>query len=183
MAWRLQEVLRSAVSRLGLAGRLAQNEALLLWSEVVGEKLAARTEARAVKEGVLVVSVPGSAWAAELSLLKQDVLDRLNERLGEGTIKDIRFRVARGDARPSSVVPQGGSGQELPALTVEEKCAIRELAAAVPVPSLSEAYARVMESHRRREKQRWAQGWRPCRRCGLLREPGEGRCPGCGGEA
>ncbi|MCB9586323.1 MAG: DUF721 domain-containing protein [Polyangiaceae bacterium] len=67
-------------------GRLRQ-----LWREVVGPRVAARSEAGWLKGDVLTVKVASPVWAQELALLSEPILARLNE--AGVKVKQLRFRV------------------------------------------------------------------------------------------
>jgi len=42
------------------------------------------------------VEVEGSAWMHELSFLKRDMIREINQRLGSGRVRDVRFVMPRG---------------------------------------------------------------------------------------
>jgi hypothetical protein len=62
-----------------------------LWKDAVGARIAERAKPVAMYEGVLLLRVPTSVWAHELSLLGEDVCERLRERGVE--VRELRFRV------------------------------------------------------------------------------------------
>jgi len=91
------------ISPLGdaLQGMLREHEiqeplrphiARAIWAEVVGPEIAAATIAETVRGGVVFVRVKSNVWANELTFLKQDILDRLNRRLGAKILTDIHFK-------------------------------------------------------------------------------------------
>jgi predicted nucleic acid-binding Zn ribbon protein len=67
------------------------------WADVVGEQIAAVTSPVAERGGEATVSCSDSVWAQELDLMQGQLLERLQERLGERAPKSLRFRVQ--DAR------------------------------------------------------------------------------------
>jgi hypothetical protein len=79
------------VNRLGRVQELLEPRAIVAWSDVAGSRVAARTRAESLKGGTLVVRVDGAAWLHELTYLKPDLLARLNQRLGGGVVREIRF--------------------------------------------------------------------------------------------
>ena len=91
MAKSLGSILNQVLERYGLAQRAKEIEALNLWPEVVGEKIASVTEAKDVREGRLFVSVQNSVWRNELYYLKPDFMQALNSRLGQNIVYDIVF--------------------------------------------------------------------------------------------
>ncbi len=102
---RIQGPLQDLLGRLRLTDAMSGWRAVEAWPEVVGERIAARTRATAFRDGVLVVEVSGAAWMNELTYLKRRMIDELNDRLGTGTVRDLRFQPAAGgpgtgDRRP-----------------------------------------------------------------------------------
>lgn len=87
----LGTALEDVLTRLGIRGRLREYDAVGHWSSVVGPQVARVTEARSIRQGVLVVRVNNGPWRAELQLLKPDIIRKLNDDLGEPIVKDIRF--------------------------------------------------------------------------------------------
>ena len=67
-----------------------------VWGEVVGERIA--TVARPVSErgGEATIDCSDSVWAQELDLMQGQLLERLQERLGERAPQSLRFRVSDG---------------------------------------------------------------------------------------
>lgn len=56
------------------------------WAELVGEELAEHCTPESFVDGKLVVRTDSTAWATQLRLLTRDVLKRLNDDLGDGTV-------------------------------------------------------------------------------------------------
>jgi predicted nucleic acid-binding Zn ribbon protein len=63
------------------------------WDELVGDRIAAHARPRSLRDGALTVDVDDPAWASQLGYLEHDLLERLAERLGEGVVGSIRYRV------------------------------------------------------------------------------------------
>ena len=79
------------VRNLGIDRRIREYDAVAEWGRVVGEQVARVTEARSIKQGVLVVRVGNGPWRNELQLLKADIIRKVNKALGEEIVKDIHF--------------------------------------------------------------------------------------------
>ncbi len=77
----------------GLEGEVEGQAALARWEEVVGERIAGVARPTGVSRGVLFVEVASSAWLAELTLMRHDILRRLNGGEG-GKVDRIVFRLA-----------------------------------------------------------------------------------------
>ena len=75
--------------------RMARAQSILKrWDLVVGEALAERSWPDKFERGTVWVAVEGSAWAQELRMIKELILDRLRERSGDPSMFiDLRFGV------------------------------------------------------------------------------------------
>lgn len=87
------EPLRAILERAGENRFARAREAIpaALWREAVGARIAERARPLSLEDGTLVLRVPTSVWANELSLLADEVFARLRER---GVVaRELRFRV------------------------------------------------------------------------------------------
>lgn len=68
------------------------------WADVVGPAIAAEAQPVAERAGTITVACRSAPWASELELLAPDLLEKLNDALGdpEGRpAKGLRARVGR----------------------------------------------------------------------------------------
>ena len=79
------------------------------WAAVVGPQVAGVTQVEAVRDGVLFVRVKNSVWANELTLLKEDMVRRLNSAIGGRVLTDIHFK-ASGLAREKKKITSFTAG-------------------------------------------------------------------------
>ena len=79
-----------------LAARVAPDTPLgsvqAVWPGVVGDPIAAVTTIISERAGDLEVGCESAVWADELSMMEPQIRDRLNEKLGDQSIKTIKFR-------------------------------------------------------------------------------------------
>jgi predicted nucleic acid-binding Zn ribbon protein len=59
------------------------------WAELVGDEVARHCTPESFADGRLVVRTDSTAWATQLRLLSSQVVRRLNEELGHGTVTVI----------------------------------------------------------------------------------------------
>jgi hypothetical protein len=74
------------------------------WAEIVGSQLAAHTQPDSFDDGELVVAADSPAWATQVRLLAPQLLKRLAEELGAGTVRRVRVR---GPSGPSAAARRG----------------------------------------------------------------------------
>ncbi len=88
---KIGNVILQTLNRMGFAERLQRQTAVMRWEEIVGDTIAAETEALRIEGSTLVVRVHRAAWRQQLTYLKEGLLVKLKAELGEDSIKDIRF--------------------------------------------------------------------------------------------
>ena len=115
---------------LGLDERLHQYRALVIWEDVVGPQIAARTRPVRIREGVLEVNVDQPTWMQQLQLMKPKILAQLNGELGKGTLKDIYLKRGKINVRLDETVEQPPAWRMVK-LSEEEKQQVQQLVDAI----------------------------------------------------
>jgi predicted nucleic acid-binding Zn ribbon protein len=88
------ELLGSFLEKKGLREALERVDAAGEWDERVGEAIGQVTKARGVSGTTLFVEVKSSPWLMELNLMKEEILDRVNQGRDQGLIERIVFVLA-----------------------------------------------------------------------------------------
>ena len=87
----LKSAINTFLKKAGLEKGVSQNNALLVWKEVVGERVSQNTTPEKVESGTLYIKTSNSTWRQELVFKKTDIIKKLNNTLGKNTIKEIKF--------------------------------------------------------------------------------------------
>lgn len=87
----LKLTIDSMLRRFGIDNAIAQNDAIHIWNEVVGEAVAKNTTPDRVEHGVLIVKVSSPTWRQELFFQKNEIIKKLNTKIEKKVIRDIRF--------------------------------------------------------------------------------------------
>lgn len=82
------------MDRLGIREGVARQGALTRWEEVVGPQIAEVARATGVDQGTLFVEVVSSSWISELSLMRRELMARLNAGQDAGRIERLVFTLA-----------------------------------------------------------------------------------------
>jgi predicted nucleic acid-binding Zn ribbon protein len=69
------------------------------WTDIVGPQLALHTKPEHFEAGELTVSADSPAWATQVRLMAPQLLKRLGEELGHGTVRHIRVKGPAGPPR------------------------------------------------------------------------------------
>ena len=92
-------ILDDLIARLPFRERLREHAVWNVWREVVGPLLASRAEPVRIEEGKLFVRVANSTWMQELQFLKDELCNRLNQRLGATLVHEIFLILGAGKRR------------------------------------------------------------------------------------
>ena len=87
----LKSAIKKAVRNAGVEKAIKQESAVFLWGEVVGKRISSVTTAEKVDKGVLTVKTESPTWRQELHMQKKEIIDKINNKIGSKTIKEIRF--------------------------------------------------------------------------------------------
>ncbi|HEY3413358.1 MAG TPA: DUF721 domain-containing protein [Armatimonadota bacterium] len=145
-------------------------QAVNVWDRVAGPAVASVTRADIVRDGVLWVFTPSSAWSQELSMLRPNLIAGINAAIGIEAVTDIRFRVKRlPTRRPDEPAPD-----RLPkTLTADERKLVADLAARLE-PDAGAVIGGLAERMMARPDRSGI-----CPVCSGPMDPGRDRCPFC----
>ena len=87
----LKKAIEEAIDSAGIKSALSQEAAVVLWGSVVGETVSSVTKAERVESGVLIVKVETAVWRQELHMQKEEIINKINKKIGTRAIRDIRF--------------------------------------------------------------------------------------------
>lgn len=85
------DLLPHFLNRRGLAAKVEAASVLGEWERLVGPQISAVTRPIRVSEGALIVAVATSAWMMELTLIKGELMRRINAGKGAGRIQQLVF--------------------------------------------------------------------------------------------
>jgi len=80
----LKFALERRIKSLGITRKIDAGRVLAAWNEAVGAQVASKAAAESLDGGVLT-------WRHQLSLTRQEMIDRLNSVLGSRVVKDLYF--------------------------------------------------------------------------------------------
>jgi hypothetical protein len=112
------------------------------WPDAVGAQIARHAwPSRLARDGTLHVATSSAAWAHELGLLAQDVLERLRSAAPAAAPARLRFAVGR-VPEPGRQAPERTTRATAPEPTAAQRAAAEKIAAGVRDPTLRELVAR-----------------------------------------
>ncbi len=68
-------------------------EALKDWESLVGPRAAAHTKPLYIENRTLYVAAEGSAWAQEISFMRNKIMRGINNRLGRPHVNEVKCKI------------------------------------------------------------------------------------------
>ncbi|MFI6514543.1 DUF721 domain-containing protein [Spirillospora sp. NPDC050679] len=84
--------IRDLLATRGWEQRAAVGGVFGNWPGIVGPELAEHTRPERFENGVLTVVADSTTWATQLRLLAATLVRRLNEELGQGTVRQVKVQ-------------------------------------------------------------------------------------------
>ena len=88
----LTSALGGLLEQNGWQQRVAMGSVFGRWAELVGADLAAHTKPDSFADGELAVIADSTAWATQVRLLAPMLVRRLNEEVGDGSVRRVKVR-------------------------------------------------------------------------------------------
>ena len=120
-----------------------------MWEAVVWPHIEKKATPEGIRNGILQVSVVSSVWMQELTFMKQQILERINQACVSSGVKDVRFRLGK------TLPGMDNSDEEmLPELTEEEQKEIEQQTATVTDRDLRDSLQRLFSIGMKSKKKR-----------------------------
>lgn len=84
--------MRQAIEQQGLERGIGEQRLLQQWEELVGPAIAAHSTPQRLRGGVLWLQVGEAAWRQELSLMRRELIAKINAWAGEEIVTELRLR-------------------------------------------------------------------------------------------
>lgn len=88
---RLGDVLPEVTRTLGLPDPSTLRDLRTAWPELVGDRIAAHSTPRTLREHVLTITVDSAPWATQLRYLESGLVERLEQHVGVGVVTRVRI--------------------------------------------------------------------------------------------
>lgn len=88
----LAEAIGDYIKEMKLDKGLSEIALINSWEEVAGRAIASRTSRIYIKDGILYIHLKSSVVRNELLMLRQELMEKLNQKAGRDIIKEIILR-------------------------------------------------------------------------------------------
>jgi hypothetical protein len=138
---KLSYTLGSLLKARGLQGRLSEYRIFGQWEKTVGAVIASHARPQSVRGGKLYLDVDSPAWMQQLSLLKPEIIEKVNKNFGKTAIKDIVLNLGE-IVRPQRSPEQPAARTDISA---EERRKIEQYVGEIRDADVRQAVRRVIE--------------------------------------
>lgn len=87
----VSDVLTDLTEKLGWENVLSESDLLENWADVVGSEVASHSTPQGIQNGILIISCDSTPWAAQLRLMRNELLERINLVQPNAQVKALRF--------------------------------------------------------------------------------------------
>lgn len=88
----LATVMHEAIIQHGLESGMREQRILGDWETIVGTAIARQSVPRRLRNGILWISVRDAAWRQELSVMRRELIAKINAAVGADVVQEIRLR-------------------------------------------------------------------------------------------
>ena len=139
---RLSATIEKILNERGWGAKLKEYRVFGLWAKAVGPGIARHSQPASIRGRRLTVIVDSSAWMQQLSMLKPEIIAKVNARLGPDGIEGITLKLGELEG------PAGPPEESRPAagpLDTAERDRIEEYLAGIADPDARAALRQVIE--------------------------------------
>lgn len=87
----VRDAIVSFFQSIGMREKFDENLSIAFWDTCVGKEIARHTEPQKVVKGTMFVRVDNDVWRNELTFLKNEIIQKLNQKVGKKAIREIKF--------------------------------------------------------------------------------------------
>jgi predicted nucleic acid-binding Zn ribbon protein len=88
----LGSAIREYLKETKIDGKIAEIEAVNLWESIIGKQIARATSSIYIKDGTLFVHLKSSIVRNELFMMRNDIMQAINQRIGSRVVKAVILR-------------------------------------------------------------------------------------------
>jgi hypothetical protein len=133
----------------GMQSRLQEYRISGQWARTVGLAIARHAQPLTLRGGRLVLIVDSPAWMQQLSLMRPEIIEKLNHNVGAQTVREITLKLGEIASSPM----QSPAGERIPAeITPEERQRIEQSLHVIDDDDIRDAIKRMIEKDLLRKK-------------------------------
>jgi predicted nucleic acid-binding Zn ribbon protein len=89
---KISDVIRECLHEMQIDRKLKEVNLVSQWESMMGRTVSVRTDKIYIRNRILYIHVTSSVLKSELMMMRQEIVDKLNEHVGEKLIESIVIR-------------------------------------------------------------------------------------------
>ena len=89
---KMVDIIPITLRHMGIEKKYNSQSIIVHWKKIVGSEISTHAYPIIVQSGILVIGVNNSVWLHHLSMMKDNIISKINQFIGEKLILDIRFQ-------------------------------------------------------------------------------------------
>lgn len=179
----IREILPKTVKEIGMERPFCTQSVIFYWEKIVGADLAEQSKPLSIHQGTLLLAVKNSVWCHHLSMMKSQLVQKINQFAHKIVVKEIRFR----NQFWTKEIPDE-KGEEYLDLSREirrtllheqEVSYVSDLSACIKDETLRALIQRVLCRHVASCRIKRKHHWHSCAKCSVLCPKEEELCNAC----
>ncbi|MBU1700254.1 MAG: DUF721 domain-containing protein [Candidatus Eisenbacteria bacterium] len=85
--------LKKFLEQSGLKAGIKKQHVLDAWPEIVGPQFAKKSRPKNISGGTLWVEAAGSSWAAQITMVRREIINKYKKRFGRLPFQEIKTTV------------------------------------------------------------------------------------------
>jgi len=91
----INSILDNYVLESELGKKLKKFSVFNHWEEIVGKEISRKAKPQKIFKSILYISVSGPSWANELSMMSEQLIEKINTYIGDEIITKLRFKITQ----------------------------------------------------------------------------------------
>ncbi|MFO7818699.1 MAG: DUF721 domain-containing protein [Halanaerobacter sp.] len=179
MAESIDELLDKTLRNLGISKKIKKTQILNTWSQVIGEEIKEHTEAKYFDRGTLFVNVDNSSWAHQLLFMKENLITKINKKLKEELLREIRFKVGNISDKDYDFSKAKRNEKKKVNLNQREEEKLKQTANCINDDKLRKKFLNLLTESKKTNKWRMKNDWHECPVCEVLVPEFKEKCSIC----
>lgn len=179
---KMTDIIPMTLRNMGLQKKYNSQSILVHWKKIVGDEIAIHAYPIVVQNGIVVLGVNNSVWCHHLSMMKENIISKINDFIGEKIISDIRFQAGylqKLQNEEHTNIDALRSQKHKIKLDAPDHKIIYQAAENVHDNYLKQKIIRVMRRDFILKKLKKQNNWHQCASCTVLCPPEESYCSVC----
>ncbi len=87
----ISQILEKIIQKQNLQDEIEKSILIDEFENIVGSQIAKQVKIKNLKDGILTVEIESSSWKSEIFLMREKIMEKINNTFGRQIVKQIRI--------------------------------------------------------------------------------------------